>query len=115
LLAELGFGLDLARCAATGAVVNLEYVSPKSGRAVSRHAGAPWRDRLLRLPAFLLDEGNAQAVSPDDIVDGFALTGFFLAKHVLEPRGLGASEARDHFIAAALRARKVLPTSESNH
>ena len=53
MLAELGFGLDLENCAATGATTELIYVSPKSGGAVSRQAGDPWRDRLLRLPAFL--------------------------------------------------------------
>jgi DNA repair protein RecO (recombination protein O) len=53
VLEELGFGLDLDRCAATGAREDLAYVSPKSGRAVSRTAGEPWHDRLLALPAFL--------------------------------------------------------------
>ena len=58
MLAELGFGLDLENCAATGETAELIYVSPKSGGAVSRAAGEPWRDRLLRLPAFLR-EGEA--------------------------------------------------------
>src|SRR5882672_2949722 len=53
MLAELGFGLDLANCAATGETTDLIYVSPKSGGAVSRAAGEPWRDKLLRLPPFL--------------------------------------------------------------
>ena len=56
LLAELGFGLDLDQCAASGTTADLVYVSPKSGRAVSRLAGEPWRDRMLRLPQFLKDE-----------------------------------------------------------
>src|SRR5471032_128746 len=55
LLTELGFGLDLSQCAATGATGDLIYVSPKSGRAVSREAGAPYADRMLNLPAFLRD------------------------------------------------------------
>ena len=102
MLAELGFGLDLTSCAATGARSELDYVSPKSGRAVSRGAGAPWQDRLLRLPAFLSD-----TVTPslDDIADGFALTGFFLARHVIEPRGLAFAEARAGFVAAVLGRR----------
>ena len=100
MLAELGFGLDLASCAATGERHELDYVSPKSGRAVSREAGAPWRDRLIRLPAFL---SNAIAPSHDDIADGFALTGYFLARHVLEPRGQVFLEARAGFIAAVCR------------
>jgi DNA repair protein RecO (recombination protein O) len=110
LLAELGFGLDLERCAATGEAGDLGYVSPKSGRAVSRGAGAPWHDRLLRLPDFLLDAALARP-SPGDLADGFAVTGFFLARHVLEPRGLSLPEARERFIAAALRPlpRSVAP------
>jgi DNA repair protein RecO (recombination protein O) len=102
LLAELGFGLDLAACAATGATTDLAYVSPKSGRAVSRAAGEPWRDKLLPLPAFLLDTAVAEPPRAA-LRDGFALTGYFLARHVLEPRGEALSEARAHFIAAAER------------
>ena len=103
LLAELGFGLDLSACAATGGVVDLVYVSPKSGRAVSRGAGEAWRDRLLNLPAFLGEEG-ADDPSSEDLAAGFALTGFFLERHVFEPRGAVLPEARAHFIAAVTRA-----------
>jgi DNA repair protein RecO (recombination protein O) len=102
MLTELGFGLDLSNCAATGRTDDLGYVSPKSGRAVSRDAGAAWQDRLLRLPAFLADAGTP---SLDDIADGFALTGFFLARYVLEPRGLAFAEAREGFVAAVLGRR----------
>jgi DNA repair protein RecO (recombination protein O) len=104
LLAELGFGLDLATCAASGCETDLVYVSPRSGRAVSRQAGEPWKDRLLPLPAFL-GEPSAHDPSPQDLADGFALTGFFLVRHVLEPRGLGLADARASFIAAVLRDR----------
>ena len=99
LLAELGFGLDLSACAASGTEDDLVYVSPKSGRAVSRQAGEPWKDRLLLLPAFLR-EAVAGDPSPQDLADGFMLTGFFLARHVLEPRGLSLADARASFIAA---------------
>ena len=102
LLAELGFGLDLSSCAVSGAETDLVYVSPKSGRAVSRQAGEPWREKLLALPAFLRD-ASADAPSPQDISDGFALTGFFLARHVLEPRNSRLADARASFIAAVLR------------
>ena len=101
LLSELGFGLDLEQCASTGTRADLVYVSPKSGRAVSREAGEPWADKMLRLPAFLR-ERDAQPAGRD-LDDGFALTGFFLARHVLEPRGLALSDERAHFIAAILR------------
>jgi DNA repair protein RecO (recombination protein O) len=98
LLAELGFGLDLERCAATGEAGDLGYVSPKSGRAVSRQAGEPWHDRLLPLPGFLLDDAPARPTA-GELVDGFAVTGFFLARYVFEPRGLHPLE-RERFIAA---------------
>jgi DNA repair protein RecO (recombination protein O) len=102
MLAELGFGLDLASCAATGALEDLVYVSPKSGRAVSREAGAAWHDRLLQLPAFL-GEGATEPPTSQELAEGFALTGHFLARHALEPRGQAFADARAHFIAAVLR------------
>jgi len=102
LLAELGFGLDLTECAATGASDELEFVSPKSGRAVSRAAGTPYAERMLRLPAFLRDEQLRPQAK--DLADGFALTGFFLSRYVLEPRGLALADERAHFIAALARA-----------
>jgi DNA repair protein RecO (recombination protein O) len=102
LLAELGFGLDLATCAASGRDDDLVYVSPKSGRAVSRQAGEPWKDKLLALPAFLSGT-SADDPSPQDVADGFVLTGFFLLRHVLEPRGLGFIDARANFIASLQR------------
>jgi len=100
-LAELGFGLDLSSCAATGATDDLIYVSPKSGRAVSRRAGEAYRDRLMRLPAFL--HGDAEPATPGDLADAFTLTGFFLDRHAFAPRGLALPEARAHFVAALTR------------
>ena len=106
MLAELGFGLDLETCAATGGTTELIYVSPKSGGAVSRQAGEAWRDRLLRLPAFLRQgEGGVNGWSDQDLQDGFELTGLFLLRHVLEPRGQGHSDAREGFINAVARHR----------
>jgi DNA repair protein RecO (recombination protein O) len=105
MLAELGFGLDLSTCAASGATEDLIYVSPKSGNAVSRGAGEPWRDKLLRLPAFLRDDEITEVPSDEDLRDGFALTGTFLLRHVLEPRGQMHSDARAGFIAAVMRRR----------
>jgi DNA repair protein RecO (recombination protein O) len=99
MLGELGVGLDLASCAASGETRDLVYVSPKSGRAVSRAAGEPWRDRLLPLPAFLAEEQHGPP-SAAELAQGFGLTGFFLAREVLEPRGLSFADARAHFIAA---------------
>ena len=104
MLAEFGFGLDLDQCAATGVTADLIYVSPKSGRAVSRGAGEPWQDRMLRLPAFLRAEWEAGEPATEELSDAFALTGFFLERHVLEPRGLPMHDARASFINAVLRA-----------
>jgi DNA repair protein RecO (recombination protein O) len=78
LLRELGYGLDLSACAATGAREGLAWVSPKSGRAVSAAAGRPWRDRLLPLPDFLRDP--ALDSDAHDWLAGLRLTGFFLAR-----------------------------------
>jgi len=99
-LAELGFGLDLSACAATGATDDLIYVSPRSGRAVSRAAGEAYRDKLIRLPAFLRTDD--EPVSPADLADAFALTGFFLDRHAFAPRGLPVPDARARFVAAVL-------------
>ena len=116
MLTELGFGLDLDTCAATGSTTDLVYVSPKSGGAVSRSAGAPYQDRLLRLPTFLRqsEEGAQEKEigwTEQDLRDGFALTGLFLLRHVLEPRGQGHSDARDGFINAVTRPRSKLAVS----
>ncbi|MCT8267653.1 DNA repair protein RecO [Afifella sp. JA880] len=102
LLEELGVGLDLTACAATGTTERLVYVSPKSGRAVSEGAGAPYRDRLLPLPAFLRAEGDETLPDEEDLAAGFAITGLFLDRHVLAPRGLGLPEMRQAFIRTAL-------------
>ena len=91
LLAEIGFGLDLSQCAATGGNDRLVYVSPKSGRAVSAGAGEPYKDKLLALPGFLLPGGGAP--SPGEVADGFRLTGYFLGRHVLDG-GLPAARRR---------------------
>lgn len=110
VLEELGFGLDLSCCAATGTREDLVYVSPKSGRAVCRTAGEPWRDRMLPLPEFLLRSGMRPGSS--DVEDAFRLTGFFLARHVYEPRGLGEPEARMSFIAALRKTFAGHPASD---
>ena len=97
LLDEMGFGLDLSACAATGSNDRLIYVSPKSGRAVSASAGEPYRDRLLALPPFLRGERGSQ-VRPDDLTAGFAMTGHFLASRVFAPRDLQIPEGRARMI-----------------
>ncbi|MFZ4688814.1 MAG: DNA repair protein RecO [Polymorphobacter sp.] len=96
LLAELGFGLDLSSCAATGAMTDLAYVSPKSRQAVSRGAGLPWAARLLPLPAFLISAGPADA---DSVRDGLRLTGHFLEREILAGRGRDTLAARERLVA----------------
>src|SRR5258708_6290263 len=112
MLSELGFGLDLTTCAATGATRDLIYVSPKSGGAVSRQAAEPGRDKLLRLPPFLREpEDGRNGWSDQDLQDGFDLTGRFLLRHVLEPRGQSHSDAREGFINAVTRHRASVAVS----
>ncbi len=83
LLTDLGFGLDLTRCAATGRPDDLAFVSPKTGRAVSTAAAEPYRDRLLSLPSFLRNGAASSRPVPNaDILTGLSLTGFFLEQHV---------------------------------
>ncbi|MGI9426288.1 MAG: DNA repair protein RecO [Hyphomicrobiaceae bacterium] len=93
LLEELGYGLDLSQCAATGTSDDLIYVSPKSGCAVSRLAGEPYADRLLPLPSFLR-RGRTGAVTRQDVLNGLALTEYFLATRVWQPRELAMPDAR---------------------
>lgn len=93
LLDDLGFGLDLHCCAATGSQEDLIYVSPKSRRAVSRTAGKPYSSKLLRLPRFLRKDRSGQA-EPGEVSDGLQLTGYFLERDVLTPRNLKMPEPR---------------------
>lgn len=97
MLAELGFGLDIYECALTGTTANLSYVSPKSGRAVCTDAAAPWISRLLPLPCFL--QRDTQDYSTDDLRNGINLTGFFLNRHIYEPRNLKEPEARARYFS----------------
>ncbi len=103
LLNDLGFGLDLTECAATGLTTDLAFVSPKSGRAVSRDAGSPYADRMLALPGFLAP-GATTAADGAALAAAFRLTAFFLTRHVYEPRGVMPSDAREGFVRAALKA-----------
>lgn len=98
LLDELGFGLDLSQCAATGANDQLIYVSPKSGRAVSASAGEPYRDKLLALPQFLTKQRSGP-VTTQDIHLGFALTGHFIEKYLLLPKGQTLPASRMRLVA----------------
>ncbi len=95
LLAELGFGLDLARCAATGTTADLVYVSPKSGQAVSRAAGEIYRARMLPLPAFLISDARPER---EAVHDALRLSGFFWEQRVLQPHGRKLPAARMRFV-----------------
>jgi DNA repair protein RecO (recombination protein O) len=95
LLAELGFGLDLGRCAATGATTDLAYVSPKSGQAVSRAAGEVYRAKMLPLPAFLISEAQPDR---EAVLDALRLGGFFWEQRVFRPHGRKLPAARTRFI-----------------
>ncbi|MGH6957338.1 MAG: DNA repair protein RecO [Caulobacteraceae bacterium] len=99
LLADLGFGLDLSRCAVTGSADDLAYVSPRTGRAVSASAGEPYRDRLLLLPPFLLSAQGGLAAG--DVGKGLAITGHFLERFVFAPLNRPSPPAR-HWLADRL-------------
>lgn len=101
LLAALGFGLDLGCCAVSGAVTNLAYVSPRTGRAVSRAAGLPYHDKLLALPGFLWRDEPADA---RQIALGMVLTEHFLVHHVFAPQGRTLPAARARFAERMRRA-----------
>ncbi len=103
LLKELGFGLDLMACAATGKTNDLTHVSPKTGRAVSREAAAPYADRLMRLPVFL-QPGRKGAVSREDVRHGLELTGHFLDLRFLAPQGNTMPQARRQLAELLARA-----------
>ena len=97
LLEDLGFGLDLSRCAATGTMDDLIYVSPRTGRAVSREAGAPYADKMLKLPPFML--GAQAGLGEGDVGAGFDLTGHFLEQFVFHPQNKPIPPARDWMVA----------------
>lgn len=103
-LAEFGFGLDLESCAATGRRDDLTYVSPRTGRAVSAEAGAPYADRLFKLPAFL---GGGAVPSPAAIGEGLQITGHFLERHVLAPHDRHLPAARTRFVDRWRRSTTV--------
>lgn len=103
LLDELGFGLNLAECAGSGARHDLVYVSPKSGQAVNRETGAPWADKLLPLPAFLVAREGRQC-SARDLDGAFRLTGYFLDRDIWTARALTPPDSREAFLRSALKA-----------
>lgn len=107
LLTEIGYGLDLTRCAATGVTSDLIYVSPKSGRAVSADAGSPYRNKLLPLPAFLrnraLDPEAAEEATASDILGGLELTGYFIGKFMGEHHPKVHLAARERMLGALRR------------
>lgn len=106
LLAELGFGLDLGTCAATGSNDHLIYVSPRTGRAVSASAGEPYSDRLLALPAFLAGRVDGPVTS-SALAEGFALTGHFLENRVLRPREITMPEVRGRLVGLLARSDRT--------
>lgn len=105
LLTHTGFGLDLTECALTGETTDLAYISPKTGRAATKNAGEPFKDKLLHLPPFLIDSGHS--LQSGDIADGLALTGWFLERDVLGQGYRTMPETRARLIYALGRAGKL--------
>lgn len=105
VLEELGFGLDLHQCVQSGSNSGLIYVSPKSGRAVGAAAGEPYKDLLLPLPQYLTLQHAATAErSHETLSQGFALSQFFLQRHVYRPRGIQISVQREEAVRLILAA-----------
>lgn len=102
LLTDLGVGLDLSSCASTGQTTDLAYVSPRSGRAVSRDAGAPYADRLFALPPFLRP-GDNRPNTLADVADALDMTGHFLMHRIYGPDGHELPEPRKRFLARMRR------------
>lgn len=96
LLAELGFALDLSRCAVSGAATGLAFVSPRTGRAVSRDAAGELAPRLLPLPGFLVGGGDESAA---EIAQGLRLAGHFLRRHIFEPADRPLPASRERLVA----------------
>jgi DNA repair protein RecO (recombination protein O) len=103
LLDELGFGLDLIRCTVTGTTDDLAYVSPKTGRAVSRTAGAAYKERLFLIPDFLKGSQMGDA-TPEAIIGGLRLTGHFLDRHIFEPRSVRMPDCREWIMSHLKRS-----------
>jgi len=105
LLADLGFGLDLSKCAVTGSADDLIYVSPRTGRAVSAAAGADYAERLLVLPPFMLSAQGG--LSPGDVRDGLALTAHFLERFVFAPLNRPLPPARQWLVDRLAEAQRL--------
>ena len=95
LLQEMGYGLDLESCAATGLKDGLYYISPKTGKAITKEAGAPYHDKLFLLPKFLNNE--VEDMGYQDIVDGLKITGYFIDKELYKPHNRQIPSARIRF------------------
>ncbi len=100
LLAQLGFGLDLSSCAANGSTQNLAYISPKSGRAVSLEAGAPYANKLFNLPEFIIS--NSTNISQQQIKEGLMISGYFLEKYFFQPHNIKSPTSRIRFVEMAI-------------
>lgn len=107
LLAELGFGLELETCAMTGVSEDLAYVSPNTGKAASRAAGAPYAGRLLSLPRFLAGGDLGNGPSWADVSEGLALTGHFLEKRLYAAHNAPLPAARSRLVDEVARLEKT--------
>lgn len=103
LLDELGFGLDLTECAATGIRENLIYVSPRSGRAVSADAGEPYKSKLFALPPFLRGTATSGGVARGDVLDALSLTGYFIEARALAPAEQAMPDVRQRLVEMLTR------------
>jgi DNA repair protein RecO (recombination protein O) len=110
-LAEFGFGLDLSSCAATGTREGLAYISPRTGRAVSEVAGAPYADKLFPLPRFLAADHATDSADSAAVTAALRMTGHFLERHVLGPHDRKMPAARTRFVDRWRRLATLSPNS----
>ncbi len=104
VLAELGYGLELTRCAVTGEREGLAWVSPRTGRAVTHAAGEKWADRLLVLPGFLAGRREATL---SDVLDGLRMTGYFLSRYLRPEQEPATPPARTRFMDCLVRRNET--------
>jgi DNA repair protein RecO (recombination protein O) len=96
ILKNCGYALDYSKCAVTGTRKNLYYLSPKTGKAVCKEIGDPYADKLFILPNFFISKN--EEISQEDLIKGFKITGYFIEKHLLQPKNLHLPETRNMLI-----------------
>ena len=83
ILSSIGFSLNLNECAVTGTIDNLYFVSPKTGKAVSKEGAGKFAPRLLVLPNFLGGANGVETNFYHEILAGLKITTYFFENKLL--------------------------------